>query len=305
MTPRSPTSPSPPTAARSRPARRPAASGWPSTISCCGSRNCSATRPATRASAPTPAPARIDGIRPGSPDDPADRPGGAARGGDLRGRAEPRLPGARLPGPAAADRPARGAAADDARPGAEPGGTAGQAVPARLHRAAGAAGTRHVLPRDQVLHRRGRLAAVRRRRTAAARAGALVREGVAFGRAGGRGRAAVIAPRDAAVIAAQLGRAPRAVAHRCPCGLPDVAETAPRLADGTPFPTLYYLTCPLANAAVSRLEASGVMRQMTARLADEALRRRYLAAHRDYLARREAAARAAGVRPLPAACGKG
>ncbi len=112
----------------------------------------------------------------------------------------------------------------------------------------------------------------------------------------------MIAPRDAAVIAAQLGRAPRAllaVAHRCPCGLPDVAETAPRLADGTPFPTLYYLTCPLANAAVSRLEASGVMRQMTARLADEALRRRYLAAHRDYLARREAAARAAGVRPLP------
>src|SRR5579875_651399 len=302
MTPRSPTSPSPPTAARSRPARRPAASGWPSTISCCGSRNCSATRPATRASAPTPAPARIDGIRPGSPDDPADRPGGAARGGDLRGRAEPRLPGARLPGPAAADRPARGAAADDARPGAEPGGTAGQAVPARLHRAAGAAGTRHVLPRDQVLHRRGRLAAVRRRRTAAARAGALVREGVAFGRAGRRGHRQVIAPRDAAVIAAQLGRAPRAllaVAHRCPCGLPDVAETAPRLADGTPFPTLYYLTCPLATAAVSRLEASGVMRLMTARLADEALRRRYRAAHRDYLAGREAAARAAGVRPLP------
>jgi len=52
---------------------------------------------------------------------------------------------------------------------------------------------------------------------------------------------------DAAVIAAQLGRPPRGllgVAHRCPCGLPDVAETAPRLPDGSPFPTLYYLTCP-------------------------------------------------------------
>jgi len=113
----------------------------------------------------------------------------------------------------------------------------------------------------------------------------------------------VITAQDAAVIAAQLGRLPRgliAVAHRCPCGLPDVAETAPRLADGSPFPTLYYLTCPRANAAVSKLEASGLMRNMTARLADDALRRRYESAHCDYLARREAAARAAGVEPLPA-----
>ena len=112
----------------------------------------------------------------------------------------------------------------------------------------------------------------------------------------------MITARDAAVIAAQLGRAPRGlfgVAHRCLCGLPDVAETAPRLADGSPFPTLYYLTCPRANAAVSKLEASGVMREMTARLADEGLRRRYESAHQDYLARREAAARSAGIEPLP------
>ena len=112
----------------------------------------------------------------------------------------------------------------------------------------------------------------------------------------------MITARDAAVIAAQLGRAPRgllAVAHLCPCGLPDVAETAPRLADGSPFPTLYYLTCPRANAAVSKLEASGVMREMSARLADEVLRRRYESAHQDYLTRRDAAARSAGVEPLP------
>jgi hypothetical protein len=112
----------------------------------------------------------------------------------------------------------------------------------------------------------------------------------------------VIAQPDVAVIAAQLGRPPRglvAVAHRCPCGLPDVAETAPRLADGSPFPTLYYLTCPRANAAVSKLEASGLMREMTARLSDAELRRRYEAAHRDYLSRREAAARSAGIEPLP------
>src|ERR1019366_8869696 len=71
----------------------------------------------------------------------------------------------------------------------------------------------------------------------------------------------VIAKRDQEVIAAQLGRSPRGlagVAHRCPCGLPDVAETAPRPPDGSPFPTLYYLTCPRANAAVSKLEASGL-----------------------------------------------
>ncbi len=112
----------------------------------------------------------------------------------------------------------------------------------------------------------------------------------------------MIAPRDEAVIAVQLGRPPRGlvgVAHRCPCGLPDVAETAPRLPDGSPFPTLYYLTCPRVAAAVSKLEADGMMRDMTARLADGGMRDRYQAAHRDYLARREAAARAAGVEPLP------
>jgi hypothetical protein len=112
----------------------------------------------------------------------------------------------------------------------------------------------------------------------------------------------VISARDAAVIAIQLGRTPRGllrVAHRCPCGQPDVAETAPRLPDGSPFPTLYYLTCPRANAAVSKLEAGGLMRDMTARLDDDTLRRSYEAAHRDYLERREVAARTAGVEPLP------
>ena len=108
---------------------------------------------------------------------------------------------------------------------------------------------------------------------------------------------------DEAVVAAQLGRPPRglrAVAHRCPCGLPDVVETVPRLADGTPFPTLYYLTCPRAAAAISGLEAAGLMREMTARLAgDGQLRAAYANAHRDYLARRDAVAKAEGLAPLP------
>ena len=108
---------------------------------------------------------------------------------------------------------------------------------------------------------------------------------------------------DVEVVAAQLGRVPRglrAVAHRCPCGLPDVVETAPRLPDGSPFPTLYYLTCPRAAAALSGLEAAGMMREMTARLAaDGALRAAYERAHGDYLARRDALAADAGVEPLP------
>jgi uncharacterized protein len=113
----------------------------------------------------------------------------------------------------------------------------------------------------------------------------------------------VISPADEATVAAQLGRLPRgqlAVAHRCPCGLPDVVETAPRLPDGTPFPTLFYLTCPRAAAAVSTLEAAGLMRDMTARLAEDELRRRYQAAHEDYLARRDDAATRAALEALPA-----
>src|SRR5215471_15766982 len=109
-------------------------------------------------------------------------------------------------------------------------------------------------------------------------------------------------PRDVTAVTLQLGRPPRGmrgVAHRCPCGLPDVVETAPRLQDGTPFPTLYYLTCVRACAAASGLEASGLMRDMTNRLASDAdLRGSYLAAHRDYAARRAAAAAAEGAAPL-------
>jgi len=100
---------------------------------------------------------------------------------------------------------------------------------------------------------------------------------------------------DTAAVAAQLGREPRglrAVAHRCPCGLPDVVESYPRLPDGTPFPTLYYLTCPRATAAVSRLEAAGRMRELAERLAaDPELAAGYVRAHRDYLERREALGR--------------
>ncbi|MGH3870070.1 MAG: DUF501 domain-containing protein [Pseudonocardiaceae bacterium] len=101
-----------------------------------------------------------------------------------------------------------------------------------------------------------------------------------------------VAAADQEAIAAQLGRPPRAlraVAHRCPCGLPSVVQTHPRLDDGTPFPTFYYLTCRRLVGLVSRIEAGGAMQEMTARLAaDPSLAAAYRIAHESYLAERDA-----------------
>ncbi len=101
----------------------------------------------------------------------------------------------------------------------------------------------------------------------------------------------MIDPHDEAVVAAQLGRAPRgvrSVGHRCPCGNPDVVTTEPRLPDGTPFPTTFYLTCPRAASLIGSLEGGGLMTEMTARLEqDPALAEAYAAAHRRYLEARE------------------
>ncbi|MGD0273255.1 MAG: DUF501 domain-containing protein [Gaiellaceae bacterium] len=67
---------------------------------------------------------------------------------------------------------------------------------------------------------------------------------------------------DRSVIAAQLGREPRAflrVAYRCPFGFPAVTEQKPYDKDGKPFPTGFYLTCPHLVASVARLEAAGAV----------------------------------------------
>ena len=104
---------------------------------------------------------------------------------------------------------------------------------------------------------------------------------------------------DEAIIAAQLGRPPRgihAIGHRCPCGNPDVVTTEPRLPNGTPFPTTYYLTCPRVNSRIGSLEASGLMREMQDRLGDDAeLAAAYQRAHESYLADRAAVGEAAGL----------
>ena len=110
-------------------------------------------------------------------------------------------------------------------------------------------------------------------------------------------------PADLEAVGRQLGRPARgvhAVAHRCPCGLPDVVTTEPRLPDGTPFPTTFYLTCPRAASRIGSLEGSGLMREMEARLQeDEELASRYAAAHERYLD-----ALAADVEPVEDAPGR-
>ena len=97
---------------------------------------------------------------------------------------------------------------------------------------------------------------------------------------------------DLDAIAEQLARPPRGIVEissRCPSGHPNVVKTEPRLDDGTPFPTLYYITCPRLAGAIGTLEASGLMREMTERVgADEKLACAYRQAHDAYLAEREA-----------------
>lgn len=100
----------------------------------------------------------------------------------------------------------------------------------------------------------------------------------------------MIDPADLDAVSAQLGRPARgivAVASRCPSGHPNVVKTLPRLPDGTPFPTLYYLTCPRLSGAIGTLEAAGVMATMQDRLADDVeLAAAYEKAHAAYLADR-------------------
>ncbi len=102
----------------------------------------------------------------------------------------------------------------------------------------------------------------------------------------------VVDQSDLDAVARQLGREPRGVleiAYRCPNGEPAVVKTSPKLPDGTPFPTLYYLTHPALTAAASRLESSGMMRDMSDRLAQNPdLSAAYRRAHELYLEERDA-----------------
>ena len=216
---------------------------------------------------------------------------------------------------------------------ADPQGRAGALARPGLRRAAGPAAAEVRQAGRAVLHRarrRSRPPAPRPRARAgrARRAAALVRHRVAVHPHRRRARGAPVTARadlpqvaqaDLDAVSRQLGRQARGVAevaHRCPCGEPDVVRTEPRLPDGTPFPTSFYATCPRLTGALSTLESQGVMREMTERLeADPELRERLrrgaprlprapLPARRRARGRRGLRRRHAGPGQVPARAGR-
>ncbi|NMR28324.1 DUF501 domain-containing protein [Crystallibacter degradans] len=114
-------------------------------------------------------------------------------------------------------------------------------------------------------------------------------------------------PQDLETLSRQLSRPVRDVVEigaRCVCGNPLVATTAPRLGNGIPFPTTFYLTHPIITSAVSRLEAAGVMTEMTERLEqDPELAAAYRGAHEDYLRVRDEIGARTGVGSVPEIAG--
>lgn len=108
---------------------------------------------------------------------------------------------------------------------------------------------------------------------------------------------------DIHVLSQELGRQVRDVAEipaRCVCGNPLVAATAPRLSNGSPFPTVFYLAHPVITAAASRFEAEGKMYEMTDRIAeDPEIAQQYQAAHENYIAERERIRLQTGTEEVP------
>ena len=98
-------------------------------------------------------------------------------------------------------------------------------------------------------------------------------------------------PDDERAVRVQLGRPARSrvdVARRCRLGLPVVTRVPPVLDTGEPFPTRYWLTCPLALRRVARLEAAGGVRAMESAVAEDADLAAGLArAHARYAAERD------------------
>ncbi len=94
---------------------------------------------------------------------------------------------------------------------------------------------------------------------------------------------------DLRIIARQLGRAPRGVrgiALRCPYGYPQVIVVHP-IVDGKPFPTMFWLTCPLLSKEIDRLEAGGMIAELEGLIrTDSELAARLTSAHRAYIEER-------------------
>lgn len=109
---------------------------------------------------------------------------------------------------------------------------------------------------------------------------------------------------DIEAVSEQLGRPARGVlgiAARNEAGEPTVVATSPRLEDGTPFPTMYYLSHPKLTAQASQLEASGLMAELAKLLeADEEISEQYRLAHQQYIADRESIAHVAELEGISA-----
>jgi hypothetical protein len=104
---------------------------------------------------------------------------------------------------------------------------------------------------------------------------------------------------DEEIIESQIGRKPRGflkVASRCLLGMPETIVTSPVVqarrgldTPFEPFPTVFWLTCPGAILAVSRLEAEGWITKLEARLAqDPEAQREYEEAAQSYATFRQA-----------------
>lgn len=79
-------------------------------------------------------------------------------------------------------------------------------------------------------------------------------------------------PADRAVVRGQLGRVPRdpwRAAARCHYGYPSVIASPSKLEDGTPFPTLFWLTCPWVTDGIAVEESSGATSRWVQRAADD------------------------------------
>lgn len=103
---------------------------------------------------------------------------------------------------------------------------------------------------------------------------------------------------DRRVLETQLSRPPRGevfVATRCPFGEVEVVATAPLLDGEEPFPTLYWLACPLLRSEVGRLEAGEMRELLRARLLDEGFARELAEAEAAYLEERREMARSLGM----------
>ena len=104
---------------------------------------------------------------------------------------------------------------------------------------------------------------------------------------------------DLSAVRDQLGREPTvafSVAARCLLGHPLVIHNAPRDADGTPFPTTFWLTCPEAVRAIARLESAGGIADLDARAqADPDFAAAIASAHEEAAALRESEEPGAGA----------